>query len=83
MCEHCAPVEDKIVVSEIGEQWSPNTDDYRLEYSNKFVAGIGAEAIKTLLEECELADMSAEIKEEHVDPADSEAEKPGRSPEQR
>lgn len=38
--------------------------DYRLEYSNKFVAGIGAEAIKTLLEECELADMSAEIKEE-------------------
>ena len=26
MCLHSAPVDDRIVVSEIGEQWSPYTD---------------------------------------------------------
>jgi len=33
MWRHCAPVDERIVVSEIGEQWSPITEPERIEES--------------------------------------------------
>lgn len=38
--------------------------EYRERYGNRFVAGMGAEAIKTLLEELDLDELSAELRRE-------------------
>ena len=41
-----------------------NTADMREKYEDDFQAGMGAEAIKTLLEEIDLEQLAAELKEE-------------------